>query len=167
MGNTPQTAATGKDDRKTDRGWRIAFFVLLALNLGVAGMIGGAVLRHGPVRHGEMVRDLGFGPFTEALAPEDRAALRRSFLERAPDFRAARSEMRAEFSAVLAALRAEPFDAAALAAAMERQSSRMTRQMQLGQALLRDHLAEMTPDARRALADRLEHSLTRRDDRRH
>ena len=48
----------------------------------------------GPDRDG--VRDLGFGPFTEALNREDRAALRQAFLAKAPDLRQARQRVRAQ-----------------------------------------------------------------------
>ncbi|HEX9858674.1 MAG TPA: periplasmic heavy metal sensor [Paracoccaceae bacterium] len=145
---------------------RLALAASLALNLAVAGVIGGAILKGAREHRSAMVRDLGFGPFTEALGPEDRAALRSAFLERAPDFRARRRDMREDFAAVLAALRAEPFDAAALGAAMGRQMGRAAEQMALGQALMTEHIAAMSPEARKRFADRLEASLTRRPPRR-
>ena len=69
-------AASGK-------GLRIALGISVALNLLVVGLVAGALLRDGDPR-ARMVRDLDFGPFTEALSPRDREALRRSFVERAP-----------------------------------------------------------------------------------
>ena len=84
------------------RGLKIALAVSLALNLAVAGLVAGAWLSdHGPRR--DMPRDLSFGPFTEALSPQDRRALRREFLSRVPEFRAARQEARAEFDRLLVA----------------------------------------------------------------
>lgn len=140
---------------------KIALAISLALNLGVVGMVGGAMLHDGPGHRGDMVRDLGFGPFTQALAPEDREALRGAFLARVPEFRAARREMRADFAAVLTALRADPFDAAVLGTALAGQSERMAKNLATGQALIADHIAAMTPAARKAFADRLEESLTK------
>jgi hypothetical protein len=79
------------------RALRIALAVSVALNLAVVGLFAGMALHHGgfgPDRDG--VRDLGFGPFTEALSREDRAALRQAFLAKAPDLRQARREMMAD-----------------------------------------------------------------------
>ncbi|EEW25663.1 periplasmic heavy metal sensor [Rhodobacter ferrooxidans] len=144
----------------SSRWLRIALAVSLAINLGIAGMIGGALLTgHG--RPDAMLRDPGFGPFTEALEPDDRAALRRAFFARMPDFRAARRDRRADFAELLEVLRAEPFDAARLATAMERQNQRTAETLALGQQLMADHIAAMTPEARRGFADRLERGLRR------
>ena len=56
-------------------------------------------------------------------------------------------------------LRAEPFDAAGLAAVMETQRARMAGRLEVGQAVLRDFLIAMTPEARKDFADRLEARL--------
>ncbi|MDT8854095.1 periplasmic heavy metal sensor [Paracoccaceae bacterium Fryx2] len=145
---------------------RVALAVSLAVNLGVAGVVAGAFLKGGPGGHRPASeRDPGFGPFTAALSAEDRDALRRAYVERAPGLRAARAEMRTEWAAVLAALRREPFDPAALQAALDRQNARSLQRLTLGQGLLAAHLLAMTPDARRQFADRLQASLDRRPDR--
>lgn len=141
------------------RGWRVVLAVSLALNLGVAGIIGGMILHGGPGRHGDMVRELGFGPFTEAMRPEDRAALRARFLQKAPDLRAERQEMQADAGALLAALRATPFDAAALEQAMQTQTQHLADRLDLGRALLQEFLVSLSPEARFAFADRLEERL--------
>ena len=139
---------------------KIALAISLALNFAVVGLVGGAMMK-GEGRHGAMVRDLDFGPFTQAFDPEDRAALRGAFLERAPDFRAARRDMRADFAAVLTALRADPFDSAELSTALTGQSARATKNLAIGQALVTERLTQMTPEARKAFADRLEEGLTK------
>lgn len=154
MGGTAPGAA------RTGRGLRIALGISVALNLAVAGMVAGALLRDGGPK-GRMVRDLDFGPFTEALSADDRAALRRDFLQRAPDMRDIRRQMGADLQAFLGLLRQEPFDAAALVAVMENQQGRMARRIELGQELLAERLAAMTPAERAAFADRLERRLTR------
>jgi len=160
---------TDTPDPKARRaiGWtRILLVVSLAANLGVAGFVGGAMLRYGPKGHPVPVRDLGFGPFSEALDGTDRDALRNAFMAQAPDFRASRREQRAEFANILDTLRAEPFEPAALRAVLERQNNRMADMLALGQSLIFDRIAGMTPEARGAFADRLETSLTHRPDRR-
>lgn len=149
-------------------GWlRTALIVSLALNLGFIGMVGGAMSRNGGPPHREsMVRDVGFGSFTDALSREDRAALRRAFLADAPEFRDGRRDMRADFNDLLVQLRAEPFNPNQLRAVLDRQNTRNAERMALGQTLIFDLLVAMQPDARQAFADRLETSLSKRPKRR-
>lgn len=143
------------------RGLRIALAVSLALNLLVAGAVVGSMLRGGPGGGTQAVRDLGFGPFAGALTGEDRAALRRAFLDRGPDLRQARREMRAQAEAILAALRAEPYDPADFAAALTRGTDRMAERLALGRELLAAHVDAMDDATRRAFADRLADSWRR------
>ena len=133
----------------------------LALNLAVVGVVGGVMLGGGKGSRDALVRDLGFGLFTEALTPQDRLALRDRFLERRPGFRQERHAMRADLDAILAALRADPFDPAALDAVLTVQNTRLSERLDLGQALIRDFLVELSPAARAAFADRLEARLMR------
>ncbi len=142
------------------RGLRIALGVSVALNLLVAGLVAGAVLRDGGPRD-RMLRDLDFGPFTEALSDQDRDALRREFVARSGGFRDARAEMRADFDALLAVLRATPFDAEAARAVLAATQARVQERLTLGQEVLVERLAAMTPEAREAFADRLERRLRR------
>ena len=60
------TPAAGVAAARGGRGVRIALGISVALNLLVVGLVAGAVLRDGGPRE-RMVRDLDFGPFTEAL----------------------------------------------------------------------------------------------------
>ena len=149
-------------------GWmRVALGVSLALNLAIVGMVAGAMYRNGGSRHGEsMVRDVGFGAFTEALSKPDRAALRRAFLASAPEFRDGRRDMQADFTALLAELRAEPFDAGELQDVMGRQNARNAQRLEIGQTLVYDLLVAMAPDERQKFADRLEQSLSKAPKRR-
>ena len=98
----------------------------------------------------------------EALSPQDRRALRREFLSRAPEFRAARQEARAEFDRLLAALRAEPFDPAALTSALAAIQTRNSDRLELGRSLIETRLLTMEEADRRAFADRLDAALRRR-----
>lgn len=150
---------------RLSRGMRILLISSLALNLLVVGGVGGLILK-GPPHHPDLVRDLGFGAFTEALSDADRAALRSDFLRRTPDLKAKRAEMRGDLDLVLGALRATPFDPVALDAALARQTTRIQARLAIGQTLMRDRFVAMSPQDRAAFADRLERSLLRhRDDR--
>lgn len=148
---------------KPGRGLRLALGLSLALNLLFVGIVAGALLRDGPMSRAAAVRELGFGPFSEALTRDDRKALRQALFDRAPEMRDSRKRMRAEMAAFLGALRADPFDPATLSALMEDQRNRLAAQLVLGQEILADHIAAMTPAARADFADRLEHGLRHHD----
>lgn len=142
------------------RGLKIAFAISLAFNLLVLGLIAGAWLRNGPPGHG-MPRDLSFGPFTEALGPEDRAAIRETIRERKDAWREGREAAKAEFVTLLAVLRADPFDPAALDAALAAIVARSANRLALGQELLTERIGAMASADRLAFADRLEGALRR------
>jgi uncharacterized membrane protein len=146
---------------------RIALAISLAINLGIAGIVAGAFFRDGgPMHGGRMTRDLGFGPFTEALSKDDRAELRRAFLAKLPEMRDDRHAMREDISALLAQLRATPFDATRLREAFDRQNQRNAKRLELGQQLIFDLLVGMTDETRQAFAGRLEQSLAKGPKRR-
>ena len=141
------------------RGWRIALAVSLALNLAVAGLAAGMALRNAGLVPGlppaaAAARDPGLGPFGPALSPEDRRALRRAFTgERADVVSGLRADQ--------AALRAEPYDPAAVSALNLRMGERQRERAEIGRRLIEARLAAMTPEARRAFADRLEAAFAR------
>jgi uncharacterized membrane protein len=138
------------------RGIRIALAVSVALNLGVLGVIGGAMLKGGPDHHGPMVRDVGFGFFSEALTPEQREDLRQRFIAGNPRVLSEWSAMRNDAFAVLTALRNEPFDPEALKRALDAQGQRMSDRLATGQMLIEEFLLSLPDDQRAAFADRLE-----------
>ncbi len=139
---------------------RIALAVSVALNLAVVGMVGGAFLKSGGDPRGG-VRDLGFGPFTDALTKDDRAELRRAILDRLPEFRDLRRANKADFAGIVAALRAEPYDGKALKVMLDQQNQRTTDRLKLGQSLIFEYVSAMTPTDRLAFADRLEARVER------
>ncbi len=59
------------------------------------------------------------------------------------------------------ALRAEPFDPAALDRAVDALRNRGEQRIALGQRLMMERIAQMSPDERRAFADRLDEALSR------
>ena len=143
---------------------RVVLFVSLALNLAVIGIIGGAVLgRFGPGHGGLSARDVGFGLFNEALTEQDRKDLRRAYVKAKPNLRAERRQMREDLQGILTLLRASPFDPAALKTTLDLGVARLAERQSLGQTILLDHLAKMSPEDRAAFAERLETSLKRRD----
>ncbi len=147
-------------EKTPGKGLRIALALSVTLNLAMLGLVAGAVLRDGPGMRSGMVRDLGFGPYTEALLPEDRKAMRQALFQRAPDIRDARRVMRDDAEALLVILRTDPLDADALRDRMEKQHDRMSQQMRLGQDLLQEFILAMPSAERLAFADRLERGLS-------
>jgi uncharacterized membrane protein len=133
---------------------KIALALSLALNLVIAGVVGGAMLRDGPPKGGG--RDFGLGPLSEALSREDRKALRQAFVERHPDIRGERREMQADFAALVVALRADPFDPAALDAALGAIAARNQALLDTGRDLVAERLKAMSQEERAAFAERLE-----------
>ncbi len=163
----PGSAGPAPGPRRSGVWLKVALFVSLGLNLIVAGFVAGAVLGHDervrPVS-ADMARDLGLAPYIGALSPADRRAVARdvrSAVRAQGGIRALRSEARASFDAVLAALRAEPFDRAALERLLARQVARAESRRSMGQTALLDRLEEMSPAARAAFADRLAAGLRR------
>jgi uncharacterized membrane protein len=147
-------------DAGASRWVKIALAVSLALNLAVAGLAAGAWLREG--RDRGMPRDMSFGPFTEALSDADRRELRRALGDRAPGFREARREMRADLEQLLATLRAVPFDPAAAEEALATITERTSDRLDLGRELMTGRILSMSDAERQAFADRLERGLKRR-----
>jgi uncharacterized membrane protein len=145
---------------KQDRRLRIALAVSVGINLLVAGLAIGAAFHGGPDRD-QMSRDLGFGPFSEALDMNQRRALRDSLIQKSPEIRSAMQQRRRDLSQLLAAMRAEPFDASQMQSALETMRQRLTTQLTLGQNALADVLAKMPTEQRLEFADRLERGQRR------
>lgn len=134
--------------------------VSLAINLGVAGVIGGAMVGgHGPGHHQPMLRDIGFGQFSEAMTRPQRDALRDAFVRRTPGLGADLLQMRAESGAILLALRGDPFVPSDLGKAIQAQNARLEQRLQVGQTLFEDFIVSMTAEDRLAFADRLQERM--------
>jgi uncharacterized membrane protein len=159
---TNPTPSSLKLPKPPFRWGRAVLFVSLALNLAVAGVVGGAVLgRFGHDRNILAARDIGFGLFNEALTPQDRKALRGAFVQARPDLRAERQKIRGDLQMILAALRADPFEVAVLRTAMDAGAARIQARQEQGKMILLDYLQTLPASERASLADRLEDSLKR------
>ncbi len=150
---TETTTNTGLPS-STPRWMRLALIASLAVNLAVAGLVGGAVLSHRDEGHrGRDGRESAIGVITQALSREDRRALRAGMLASRQERRAAVAE---DLKALSAALRAQPFDPAAVQTVFERQIGRMSDGLRRGQDIIAARFAAMTAAERTALADRLD-----------
>jgi uncharacterized membrane protein len=143
---------------------KVVLVLSLGLNLAVLGVIAGAWLSpDGPrqTRIDTAARDLGATPFVRALDPEDRRALFQAMRREAEPLRQNRDELRLRFEALLGALRADPFDPSEVQSLLALQRGAATERQMIGERLLVDQLAAMSPEARDAFADRLEDALRR------
>lgn len=159
--------ASKPPERRFPRWMTVLLVVSLSVNLLVAGILVGATLRHGGERkddrgRSELSRDLGRTPFVAALDPGDRRAIADRLRREAGPLRANRQELRERFDGLLAALRADSFDRAAVEALLAQQRQAGLRRLEIGEDAILDRLEEMSAEERRAYADRLDRSLRRR-----
>lgn len=147
------------------RGLRWALIGSVTLNLLVAGVIVGGFVAHDRHPPRPVVGDVSLGAFTEALSPEDRDALRRAAQKRVGDFRDMRQAARTDMTALIAALQADPWNRAEVEQILARHKARTIERVDIGEALIFERLEEMTPEERRAFAERLLKGAQRFDKR--
>lgn len=155
---------TSEPKKNVMRGWpRILLFGSLAMNLLVVGLLAGAVLRHGPERRegGAELRDFGLGPFGNAFTRADRRAIGNAMKDKAGDLRKNREVFRQEFTLLLDALRATPFDAEAVRDSVVAQRLELEVRQDIGQQLVLERISAMSDEDRAKFADRLERSMNR------
>ncbi len=149
--------------RPASRWLKLALALSLAVNLGVAGVVAGAAIKfHRDGGRMEAPGDLAFGPYSEALNREQRRALLRGLSDRGGDLRGIREELRGDLEAVLAAVRAQPFDEAAFRAALDRQNARLSARVEQGRAQLAALVTAMSDEERATFARNLERRLKER-----
>lgn len=159
---TDKTEQAGTPARRMSLGLRVVFFLSLAANLGIAGVVAGFVWNGGPPDGPPRNARDAVAPYTQALRREDRQEIGRKLFR---DMRSegSRDEMRArartEYQEALAVLRAEPFDADAFSAVLKRQNDRAAARQARGQSALVAHVAAMSVDERAAFANRVAEAL--------
>ena len=157
-------AETGREGRKMRGGLRILLFASLALNLLIAGLVVGAVASHRWRDDGgrEARIERPGGLLAAALSREDKRAIGRAMREEERGRRPDRAAFRAEIEGVIAALEAEPYDAAAVRAVIDRQADLLIGRARLGGEMLIQRLEAMSAAERADYAERLREMLERR-----
>ena len=158
---TEQSSTPGS--KGSSRWVKIVLFTSLAVNLLVIGLVVGALLSGPHGRDRTELRGLGYGPFVRALPKEDRSALHGALARNAHSFRDNRAELRAQFEALLTALRAEPFDVSEVERVFAEQRDRILERQLMGQDSLLERIVAMSPQDRAAYADALDRKLRRGD----
>ena len=154
-------------EKKTGRGLKVALWLSLALNVLVIAAVASAVF-FGSDRRERAIGPRGGPPelqaFSRALDAPRREALRER-LRADPVIRQGRQRIGESRRAVIAALRTEPFDAAALRAALDVQRGVQADLAARGLDGLVDVIESLTPAERAAFVAALEERLGRRSPR--
>ena len=145
---------------------KVVLFTSLAMNLLIVGMVAGAVLRGGPgANRAELnrsaIRDLGLGPFGQALSLDSKRDIGRAMKGRGDELRENRQEIRAQIDTLLTVLRQTPYQSETVREILTEQQHRLIQRQDIGRELLISNLESMGPAARAEYADRLEKSLRR------
>ncbi|MGR3290045.1 MAG: periplasmic heavy metal sensor, partial [Paracoccaceae bacterium] len=133
---------TDSPKSKANPGWlRVVLFVSLVLNLLIVGLIVGTFYRvgsgiRGHVHENPPMYNLGYGAFGRALSADDRHNIGRALASRAEDLTANREDFRVSSLALLRALRAVPFEPAAVIKAMSEQQNKLLERQNIGKSLL-------------------------------
>lgn len=149
------TTDTSSSPHRPSRRLRWLLIGSLALNVLVLGSVAGVGLRHWGDGPPPAARTGGLGPWSAGLTHDDHKALRRAFEAEGYDFRADIRADRADRERLIAALRSDPFDLEAMRAASASLEARAGARMALSNKLILQHLAEIPPEARQAMADRI------------
>lgn len=167
--NQPPLTPPGSAPTRPRRGWQIVLAISLALNLLVAGVVAGGVLRMHRLDPGAtQTRGTAQAPgdmraLWRALPPEVRAALR---TREAP--RLSRAERHARNAVhgqrMAALLLADPFDPDAFVAAMDAHRSALDAERHAVQTALAAQIAALSSEERATLARALRHDEDDDDD---
>ncbi|MDJ0629525.1 MAG: periplasmic heavy metal sensor [Rhodobacter sp.] len=159
-------ADTNPPQPSANRRWvKIVLFASLAFNLLIVGLVAGALLGGPRDRdRNPALRDIGFGPFVQALPRSDKIAMTRALRREAGAFRENRAALRRQFESFVAALRADPYDHDEVARLVTTGQDRIFERQRLGRELLLERIAGMDASQRKAYAEALDKSLRRRAD---
>lgn len=148
---------------KTGTKMRWALGLSLAVNLLFVGAIGGAVYRNaggpGMDRHGgPEVRSYG-SPYVRALPRKDRRDLHEHLKADNGAARPSRAERRAHYESMLAVLRADPFEVAAVHDILTSQGDAAQTMQTAAHTAWLGRISAMSASERQSYADRLEREL--------
>lgn len=144
------------------RKFRAVLLVSLAFNLLFVGLVVGMVIKGPPQGHDRgRAENGGRNFYSQALNREDRRILRDRMRAEGLNLGEGRAKVRSNVTAIVATLRADPYDPAAFAIAMQGQDSTMEMMRIKGQQILVDHVNGMDAAGRAEFANRLEETLKR------
>ncbi len=151
----------GDEQQITQPGRKWTRYLLVAslgLNIIVAGLVGGAMLRGGPPDHIRRDRDvsvLGLRAYYRALDESSQTELRDAIKAKRTQIKVGRAAFRAHLEALANAISVEPFDPAAVTQVLQSQAGTVSENIRTGHQLLLDRVSAMSPEARQTMAERL------------
>ena len=152
----PNTSDQTGGAAKPKRLFRVLFALSVALNLLVVFAVIGVFTKGPGARGGPPgLREIS-APYVGAFERADKRAMRAQMRERLPGRSAGIAANKADYSAFLAIVRAEEFDAPRAAMIMEGQMARVADLQKLGREMALARIAAMSLPERRAYADRLQ-----------
>lgn len=133
--------------------WRWPHYLLvlsLGINLLIAGLVGGAVLRGAPehIREIRTASVLGLRAYIWALDDDSKQALTQAIAKNRGNNQTGRSEIAAHMKEMSAALIAKPYDSAMVAAVLARHGEVISGNIAVGHGMLMDRIDAMTPAQR-------------------
>lgn len=137
---------------KSARRIRLAFLISLGLNLAVAGLVAGALIKGPPGPAGE----IGLWRYGAALPGHYRRDLMHDLRAERATWEGPRRALRSQRAALARALTAKPYDPAAVARVLTVERDALTALADRGTALLLAQIARMSPDERRVYAQALQ-----------
>lgn len=144
------------------RGWiKMALGLSVAANLFFLGLMGGKLLEGKPER-----RDAAPNSFLETLSEDRRTEVKAYFAEMREDRKASRQTTRNAWAAVREAMTADPYDRAALEAAMDQVMQARTERSQARYAKMVDFVSTMSAEERAAFSNAMSERWRKRRDRR-
>ncbi len=153
-------------EKKPRRNWlKIALLTSLVVNLLFVGLVVGAVAgkhRDDGRKDRSDVRVLReLGPYGRALPDTRRDALVSAMRPSREDRQDMGRQLRGGFQEILRLLREDPFDDLAYADQLANQQALIDNRILVGQSALLEQIRLMSPEERRAYADKLERDLRR------
>lgn len=141
---------------------KLLLILSLTANLVVIGVVAGHALRHDKRRDGQH-RAV---EWILRLVPEDRRALAEAHFAEAQAALEAADDAGPQVAAILAAIRAEPYDPSAVEVAMAGYGSVRAERWAVLRERIATLLAQLTPEERVGFADRLQERMERWRERR-
>lgn len=145
---------------------RVLLYTSIAFNLLVFGLATGIVFNNGPLFGGERGPERNNSAYVRALNEDQRHDLRDHLRARfEADQRSSDHSGRGRdqiYLDIAAAMKAEPFDAQAVADLFDLQTQRNAERLESGQIALRDFLLALDEQDRIDFADRLEQEINLR-----
>jgi len=139
----------------TPRWIKIALIVSVAVNLGIAGVIGGAALRAPENQRNNLEAPEGIAMLARAMPAAHQRELREQLRARRGDLRPDQEELRHLRDRFILALRAEPFDIEAVNHVFADQRSMLSNLTATGHDSVIEQIGKMSPRDRERYIRRL------------